>query len=98
MLCHAHSLKLKKAHEQTPLSFNGHNLITLSCAGLYREGDWLLFGAETTGLPEQVRRQLYAYVKRSSQRNAAVTIQLHDREGLVCYHVCTMPAVQCPDF
>ena len=27
---------------------------TCLCAGLYREGDWLLFGAETTGLPEEV--------------------------------------------
>ena len=25
-------------------------------AGLYRKGDWLLFGAETTGLPEEVSR------------------------------------------
>lgn len=24
-------------------------------AGLYQPGDWLLFGAETTGLPPQVR-------------------------------------------
>ena len=23
--------------------------------GLYEKGDWLLFGAETTGLPEEVR-------------------------------------------
>lgn len=24
------------------------------CAGLYQSGDWLLFGAETTGLPQEV--------------------------------------------
>jgi len=40
---------------------------TLECvracyvAGLYREGDWLLFGAETTGLPEEVRGNTLEY-------------------------------------
>lgn len=27
----------------------------VACTGLYQPGDWLLFGAETTGLPPQVR-------------------------------------------
>ena len=66
---------------------SGHNVMELSRAGLYRGGDWLLFGAETTGLPEPVSRQLYAYVRKSSQCNVAITIQVHDREGHVCYHV-----------
>ena len=41
------------------------NYATLACAracfvaGLYRTGDWLLFGAETTGLPEEVRGNMY---------------------------------------
>lgn len=70
----------------------------LLCTGLYRKGDWLLFGAETTGLSEQVSRQLYASVRKSLQCKSAVSIQLHDREGLVWYYVCTIIAVQCPDF
>ena len=98
LLGHARALKLEKAHKETPVSINGQNVMELSCAGLYREGDWLLFGAETTGLPEQVSRQLYASVRKYSHCNAAVTVQLHDLEDLVCLHMCTVPAVQCPNF
>ena len=36
--------------------------------GLYQKGDWLLFGAETTGLPEEVRGVAQKLLKCSHNR------------------------------
>lgn len=36
------------------IAFSKFSEVSYTAAGTYQPGDWLLFGAETTGLPQQV--------------------------------------------
>src|SRR5690625_5668915 len=51
----------------------------------FREGDYLLFGPETRGLPEAIRRSLSPQqLLRIPMRSEAHTSELHSRGQLVC--------------
>ena len=66
----------------------------------YHKGDWLLFGAETTGLPDQVRRRrgVYGSSGYSAQRAPvsviASTVQAHQATVASGGHIVRIPMVE----